>query len=180
MSLTDRIAFVRNGMSVRRYHQYHTAEIDTVGKHSAGVALFIHLINPDASKHLIMAALAHDLGEQITGDVPSPAKKLLSQTANIELKTLEANLLADHNFSFLLTPAERALLKIADCFDGLAFCVEEAERGNKSLAKVAATYASYIPPLLDAGSGHWPWLATARNVYTTLMINLEKANGTRK
>lgn len=140
------IEFFRRAFLVRRYHQYFTQEVDTVGKHSAGVAVFVHLINPNASKELIMACLTHDMGEVILGDIPAPTKRALSSSAKMEIDRVEESALSSMGFHFVsaLTEEEAKLMKVADCLDGLSFCIEERRRGNLSIKPVGDNYALYL------------------------------------
>ena len=145
MTLSERLEFARAGLGVRRYHQRYTAEIDTVGKHSAGVAMFLIMMNEQLpSANLLAAALCHDLPEAVTGDIPSPAKRDWSPDARQSLAQQETELLMASNFHYYLTEEEHRQLKVADCFDGLMFCVEERRRGNRYVTSVAQTYTKYL------------------------------------
>ena len=152
MNVLERLAFMRRGFAVERYHQRHTIKTDTVASHSAGVAGFIVLMAYPGlpSAQLLCAALAHDLPECETGDTPSPFKRGLSKDARKHIDQLEDKLLEDHGFAYELSPMERVSLKIADCFDGLAFCCEERWRGNKEIIGVAETYIKYLKEVSPA------------------------------
>ena len=147
MSISKQLAFIRNGYAVNRYHQRHTAVRETVAAHSAGVAMFLILMNDNLpSSALLAAALVHDIPEGVTGDIPSPAKRAMGAAAKSELEKLEDDLLTDHRiyFDHALTPDESRQLKLADCFDGLMFCIEELRRGNRVMVDVGDRYLSYI------------------------------------
>jgi len=62
---------------VRRWHANPAmAHVhDTVAAHSSRVAKIILRFHPAPSMALIVAALTHDDGESLTGDVPYPAKR---------------------------------------------------------------------------------------------------------
>lgn len=150
MSIADRLSFIRSGMGVRRYHQVHTHAADTVGKHSAGVAMFLILMNDTLPMaELLAAALCHDLPECVVGDIPSPAKRAMSMQAQADLAELENRLLRDNwiDYAMCLTAAEHEQLKLADCFDGLMFCIEERRRGNKEIIGIGDKYLEYIGQL---------------------------------
>jgi hypothetical protein len=61
---------------VRRWHANpdlcHTG--DRLDGHHARVARIILALHPDPSVALLKAALTHDDGESVTGDIPAPAK----------------------------------------------------------------------------------------------------------
>lgn len=151
-TLADRIRFMRAGLNTRRYHQRYTAETDTVGKHSAGVAGFLLLMEaPELpSARLLAAAIVHDWPECVTGDIPSPAKKAWSRSARAELQRLEDELLQAHGFAHpgQLNADEERKLKMADIFDGLMFCIEEMNRGNREIETVGDTYHAYMKGLV--------------------------------
>ncbi len=149
-TLEERIDFVRAGMGVQRYHQRYTHSIDTVGKHSAGVALWLILMNGDKlpSAQLLAAALVHDLPEWVVGDIPAPAKRAMSSDARADLACVEDRVLKDHGFDYDLTDNEWRQLKLADYFDGLMFCVEEKRRGNREVFEVGEKYIDYLYGLL--------------------------------
>ena len=151
--LNDRIRFMRAGLNTRRYHQRYTAEIDTVGKHSAGVAGFLLLMYQPAMPPapLLAAAICHDWPEAVTGDIPSPAKRTWSADARNALSNLEDELLERHGFDYPLTDDQYRQLKLADVFDGMMFCIEEANRGNKEVQTVGDTYYSYMQQLTCLG-----------------------------
>lgn len=174
MNLTSRLEFVRNALNVRRFHQYTTNEVNTVGAHSAGVALMCLLIDPRCRKEVLAGALTHDLGEWVTGDIPAPTKRMLSPLARAELEKVEKDTLFDFNFYYALTPDEITLIKLGDYFDGLSFCVEEARRGNRTLLSVADVYISYLLPFMqERASGH-PWSMNAYTIFEQIHDQYQK------
>lgn len=139
-----------DGSAVRRFHTMCTVTENTVGQHSHGVAMFCMLLedgNPSAA--LLMKALTHDLAEQYTGDVPSPAKRALG--IRKEFGEVEEQLLATVEFSIEITEREEKVLKLADCADGMLFCARERTLGNKSKMIKAAYkfYNSAVITILD-------------------------------
>jgi len=158
--LRARVAFVPRGLSTQRYHQYYTARVDSVGKHSAGVAMFCYLIDPTCRQQVLAAALTHDLAEAVVGDLPAPTKRSLSLSARTEFAKLEDDVLEQAGFAQVLEPSEQRLLKIGDYLDGLWFCIEERRRGNHELDLVAVTYVTYLQDLMLA-SERDEWHVTA-------------------
>lgn len=174
--LADIVSWVRGALQVRRYHQYFVHKEDTIASHSCGVALFVHLIDPDARKEVLLAALTHDLGEVLTGDVPSPFKQMLSREAAKEIDILEKNAVGSHglNYAERLSPGEYKLLKFADCFDGLAFCLEEKRRGNTTLQSVGDKYVTYLSDRLNDAETEL-WFTRAQTIFTSLFRSWSKA-----
>lgn len=172
ITLADTVSFMRSGLNVRRYHQRYTAEVDTVGKHSAGVACYVLLIDPKASADVIKAAVVHDLAECVVGDIPAPTKREFNAGAREQLASMEDRLLEVHGLDFDLNAQEWMLIKVADYLDGLSFCVEESLRGNRpGMAKVADTYIHYLEELIKAVPDRVPWLKKAEDV-KNVVVNM--------
>ena len=144
------LQFIIVGGAVVRYHTRPGIKPDTDAHHSHGVALLCALLSPSvqgrttASATLLMAALTHDLGEQKTGDVSAPAKRILGvrdQLAMAEKTELYRYELCYEN---LLTPEEKAILTLADSFDGMLYCCRERALGNKNVALIWRNYCKYV------------------------------------
>lgn len=136
------LEFITLGAEVRRYHTLTTLQTETVGHHSHGVALLCWVLDPDAHARLLMAALTHDLAEQLTGDIPSPAKRDLNIGADLE--DLERDVMRTAGFPQpVLGPSELRTLKLADLAQGALTCVRELQLGNSRMRIVLDRYISY-------------------------------------
>jgi 5'-deoxynucleotidase YfbR-like HD superfamily hydrolase len=134
--------FILNGAEVIRYHTNTTLMRETVGHHSHGVACLVLLFDPDASRELLVAALFHDLSEQKTGDIPSPAKRIYG--IGEQVSSLERELMFDAGIGFPnLSSAEARILKLADIAHGALFCVREMSLGNSRMRAIYGTYMTY-------------------------------------
>ncbi len=134
--------FILSGASVKRFHTVETLHTETVGHHSHGVAMLVLLLDPDASKSLLQAALFHDLSEHITGDIPSPAKR--SYGISTQVDDLEERLMYDAGIVFpFLSNSEKRILKLADIAHGALFCIKEMALGNSTMKSIFDTYMSY-------------------------------------
>ena len=61
---------------VQRFHTVPLTRPQNIGEHSGNVAwLCAWAYGGGVSAGLLTAALCHDLGEYVTGDIPSPAKR---------------------------------------------------------------------------------------------------------
>jgi len=135
--------FIMNGADVKRYHTVVTITPETVGHHSHGVASLCLLFEPNASASLLKAALFHDLPEQHTGDIPSPAKHELGIA--VAIYHIEDQLMLDAGIEpVILTDTEHRILKFADWAHGALFCTKEIALGNKKMRKVFDRYITYI------------------------------------
>lgn len=136
------IEFIVAGANVKRFHTVSTIQQETVGHHSHCVALLCTLFDPHPSRSLLMMALLHDLPEQTVGDIPSPAKRELNFSNQLE--RLENKILADGFGSVPdLTTGEAKTLKLADIGSGALFCLQEMRMGNSTIKKVFWRYIEY-------------------------------------
>ncbi len=136
---------IRFGGSVKRYHTATTIGAQSVAEHSFRVACICYLLDPECSKQQLLHALVHDLAEQVTGDIPAPAKRLLRTE---ELGRLEAKV-TNSLLSTKLLPYQEKILKYADYLEGMLYCVEQRALGNRTMEQVFSNYQDY---LVDIGA----------------------------
>lgn len=147
---TTQVRALFDGSAVRRFHTMCTVTENTVGQHSHGVAMFCMLFEDGKpSAALLMKALTHDLAEQYTGDVPSPAKRVLG--IRQEFGEIEEQILNTLDFSIEVNGHEDVVLKLADCADGMLFCAKERMMGNRSnmIKHAYGNYQSYVDTILN-------------------------------
>ena len=82
MNISDSHYYARRGMNVRRYHQYSVHEVDTVGKHSCGVAALVLLLAPEARKEVLDAAEPAPDEPAPTGGPASPTRCTATPTGS--------------------------------------------------------------------------------------------------
>lgn len=147
---------IYTGGQVRRCHTRRVLRQQTVGEHSFGVAWLCALMfGPETRAALLVNALAHDLAEQVVGDIPAPTKHHLNEEARRSLEDLEETVLFQSNIILPdLTEEERVVLKIADCLDLMMYCVEERNAGNRDrnildMFRQASDYARELLPKLN-------------------------------
>lgn len=150
MTLKERLNFAHNGEMTKRFHTVRTIGQNTVGEHSFSVVWLLHLLTDGAaSANLLMSAVAHDLAEHVAGDMPSPSKRALG--IGEELNAMEERLLDAHGFLFSITEQEQRLLKMADMFSGMLFCVTERAFGNRYISEVYYRFHDYVMELSPEG-----------------------------
>ena len=137
--MQKQIEFFVAGAETERYHTVRTLQSETVGHHSHGVALYCILMK--ASPDTVRAALLHDLAEHQLGDIPAPAKRQYGIGAVVN--DLEEQLLRSVGLGTALLPSEQRVLKLADIFQGMTFCIREMQMGNRSIDTIYRRYASY-------------------------------------
>ena len=158
--MRDKILFVMRGGETTRFHTLRTIQEDNVAQHSFGVAWFCHLLlDGFADSTLLLAALAHDLAEQVVGDMPAPIKRELGVT--MKMAELEDSILKNAGFEFVLTEEQKRIMKLADCFQGMLFCVRERSLGNRGVDMVFSRYRGYVSERLTLRS-------VEQNVFTTM------------
>jgi 5'-deoxynucleotidase YfbR-like HD superfamily hydrolase len=144
-NLSSFLELVMQGGTVKRFHNVETIKDNPTASHQWGVALLCYVMCKhlpiDRQLALIMAALTHDLAEKAFGDIPAPAKRLMGIRET--LNSYEADFLKDNELFFELFDEEKMILKAADIFDGMLFCVHERALGNKFLSRTYDIYRSY-------------------------------------
>lgn len=143
LKLLDQARYYRNGAKVKRYHTVDCHVLETVGHHSANVAILCGIISCQrASVHLLMAALTHDMTEQFTGDVPATAKWGSPELADA-LKKLDTAYARDC-FSSQLDAYEKKVLKQADMLDLCLKALEELQMGNQQFRFILQRGLNYL------------------------------------
>jgi len=125
------VQFAVLGGQTKRFHTCNTIGENSVAAHSFQVAWLCHVLMQGASYNLIMAAIAHDMAEQTTGDLPGHIK--LQLPSGQELEDMEHRALVQRDWNFVLNADEQFILKLADYLSGMLFCCQERMMGNKSL-----------------------------------------------
>lgn len=148
--MKDTLNFIIAGSEVTRYHTVTTLVKETVGHHSHGVAMLALLLNPRASRQVLMAALFHDLAEHQTGDIPSPAKRQFGIGDKVD--ELEHRLMRAAGIVMPeLTPDDARTVKLADLAQGALFCVREISLGNSRMRAVLDRYLAYAQEMILVG-----------------------------
>ncbi len=134
----------RNGNRVKRFHTVDTLVGETVGHHSANMAILCVLLSEDKpSVALLMAALTHDMAEQFTGDIPATAK-WASDPLKEALDAMERRFDRYWFNSSPLTPRECKVLKQADMLDLCFKALEEINMGNNQFRPILARGIDYL------------------------------------
>jgi 5'-deoxynucleotidase YfbR-like HD superfamily hydrolase len=145
--LRQQLEFIFNGAGVLRFHTTPPLRPQTDGQHSFGVAWLCYLLTGDShcSRELLLAALAHDLAEFQTGDVPAQTKR--QATIGIQLEAIEQAHRTAAGMNFTLNAEEEQILTLADNLEGLMFCVAERRLGNQNAEIWFARWAAYVDQL---------------------------------
>lgn len=161
MNLTSLLEMMVKGGGVRRYHN-EQVDGQTVGHHSFGVAWFCWiLMDSKPTAELLYAAIHHDVAEGVVGDVPAPTKR--------KIPGLKAAL-DKHELSVMLELGipepkideyEARVLKFADIFEGMLFCISQRHRGNRNADGIFNNFAEYARSMEPTGK--------ASEVYLTLL-----------
>lgn len=148
MDQVQRIHQARLASKVRRFHTCVVSKEESVGEHSLNVAnLVLILTDGQASKDLIVAAMTHDMGEAMTGDIPSPVKRQLGAEVSGLINEMENRaIIRIHPYlsDLKLSEEEHTILKVADNLDGLMKCLDELYLGNRHIIGVGLNYCSYL------------------------------------
>ncbi len=154
VTVRQQIQFIIEGGIVERFHGRPGIKPNTDAHHQHGVAMLCYLIwQMDYQEHprvqLLMAALTHDLAEQVASDVSAPSKRVLGIAK--QLHDFEENVLGKFDLSFYNTlgEAERRVLSISDSFDGMLYCILEIGRGNKMMLRPYRKWQGWINDIKD-------------------------------
>lgn len=120
---------IRLAGRVTRYHTIPGCD-QTVAAHSWGVAtIILHYFPLEASGELLKAALYHDAPEIETGDIPANFK-WSNPEIDVLLEAAETAWYERTGTNTVLTEREKHILKLADSFELLWYCYEQACQGN--------------------------------------------------
>lgn len=145
--MQSKLEFIVRGGIVKRFHTIHTQHTQNVAEHSFGVAWLVWLLceeNPPTV--LLMAALAHDLAEYTTGDIPAPAKRRMNISSQFDAEENDQFEFAGFD-PIILSEAQKRILKIADTMDLLLFCIRELSLGNRDMDTIYHRGVGYIREL---------------------------------
>lgn len=159
----QRLMLQRDAAAVQRYHTKRTHRSQTLADHTYGVMQIMVYVDPEVSAEALVAAMFHDLPEVVTGDIPATAKqkhpRLKAELDAVE-RSVDANLRSP-----LSAPcsAEQALVKWADTYELICWCLEEWSMGNMQVIGIIATGVHYIgDPQYDDFYEEYP---VAHNLY---------------
>ena len=144
-SSVSNVLNVLDGGEVKRYHTMLTIGEQSVASHSCGVAVILNWLKPDISKTAILKALAHDVAEKRTGDMPAPTKWNNPDLAK-ELSVVEKNIEAELGVDYDLTEEEHEYFKQSDMFELLMYCVNQRSLGNTN---VNVVFSNGVEKLVD-------------------------------
>lgn len=125
---------------VARWHTVSTTHRQTLAEHSFNVAIITRALlerqnkyNEEFINKATAIALTHDLGEVITGDIPTPTKKRLPESV------VRNVLHEDH----ITSPLIRSAVKVADLIEANWFIRQHANSDH------AQAVAGYVRSLLE-------------------------------
>lgn len=133
------LILLRQAFRIQRFHTVPLIRSQTVGEHTAGVIALACYLNGGYSEDLMRAALFHDIGEILTGDVPHNVKKD-NPDLRRELRRIEAMVLPPGD----LNSEQRRALNVADMLECIWKCTEEIQMGNLCLDLVRKRAIGYL------------------------------------
>jgi hypothetical protein len=163
-SVTEtRIALLRRGGAIRRFHAFQTLRVQTVADHSWHVAAILDAVMGEAmTANLFRAAMLHDVSELATGDIPHHAKRrdpALRAAAHNASDRFER----EHGLLVELTEAEKGALAWADLAEAVLWLLEDAALGNSyavvNLAGMPDILTEVVTPPTEAARQIADWAA---------------------
>ena len=114
MNRPNLAAVLQSGYCTRWHANPSLAHIrETLAEHHGRVAQIICGLHPNPSANLLKAALHHDCGEMVVGDLPWPFKQRNAAIADAHAE-IEAQVLEELGLAVEIDPRERKWLKLAD------------------------------------------------------------------
>lgn len=157
-TILERAHLARRAGRVTRYHTQTLLRQEDVATHTFGLMNLLAIMTGGQIRcEVMLTAMAHDMGEYASGDIPSPVKRALGQEASDEIKGIEDSAMQDIHFNgglWKISDWEYLLLKTADNLDGLLKCIEEKRMGNYTIEECGENYAAYLSAQLpNLGGG---------------------------
>ena len=154
-------AFLNRMKYIKRWSLMRSVREENIMEHSQQVAVISHALalirnkiyggSVDVNK-VVLLAQYHEVGEVITGDLPTPIKyfnpdiksayKDLEKTASMRILNMLPETLKAEYEEYILPNEESEEYKLVKCADRLAAylkCVEEIKAGNSEFKKARAS-----------------------------------------
>lgn len=161
--ILNQLQMLIKGAYTKRFHTVPTIMQETVGHHSMLIAGLLYILWP-AKQHLLIHAIFHDLPEHVTGDVPSPGKRMFVDRER--LKAAEFSLMVDAGLSLpKLSAEDERCLKIADILAGMITCSQELTMGNRMVLESMENYSAYLK---EIGPHEQPVMLIAHRLYNAI------------
>ena len=162
-------AFLNRMKYIKRWSLMRSVREENIMEHSQQVAVIAHALalisnktfnnNVDVGK-VVLLAQYHEVGEVITGDLPTPIKyfnpeiktayKDLEKNASERLLGMLPETLKEEYREYVLPNEESAEYKLVKCADRLAAylkCVEEVKAGNSEFKKAKTSIGNELKGL---------------------------------
>lgn len=159
-------AFLNRMKYIKRWSLMRSVREENIMEHSQQVAVIAHALalirnkiyggNVDVGK-VVLLAQYHEVGEVITGDLPTPIKyfnpeikaayKDLEKSASEKLLKMLPETLKDEYREYVLPDEQTEEYKIVKCADRLAAylkCVEEVKVGNSEFKKAKSSIGAEL------------------------------------
>ena len=123
-----------NAARTKRWHTHDMLKEQNLADHQWGVALIVMTIMP-GRYNLLKAALTHDLGEAVTGDVPYTGKKMYPEIKRLT-EQAEYEFAVRYGTATSLTAEDAAILAWADMLEAYLHAKREVSLGNTTMKYV--------------------------------------------
>ena len=162
-------AFLNRMKNIKRWSLMRSIREENIMEHSQQVAVIAHALGLIANKKfnknlditkIVLLAQYHEVGEVITGDLPTPIKyfnpeissayKDLEKGACEKLLTMLPDFLKEEYKQYIIPDDQAEEYKIVKCADKLSAylkCVEEVRAGNSEFKKAKQTTLSSLKAL---------------------------------
>ena len=167
-TMTVNIKDILKSGDVTRFHSVPNMAAQKNSEHSWGVAVLCWYFKPDCSRNLILKALTHDCAELITGDTPATVKWSDPKIKEV-LDAIEDKVEFEWGIgTFIINDEEKELLKFCDMIEGMNYCLNQRECGNRAAEFPFSQWAEAILKRFKGTLTH-----TQLTMYTNLMKAME-------
>jgi hypothetical protein len=170
--------YARDLAAIQRWGIVRTLQTQNVAEHSYYVVLYTVAIcdalgvDGDARDIATRLALTHDMGETLSGDIPSPWRRHINQTAAGSLgSTIRSRFGSDAQAG----PVPTAIVKVADIYEAAMFLAQENSLGNQSVREVLRDLLGKLDVAIEGLKVAAPWLTptVVDSLRESLMLNVD-------
>lgn len=129
-TLFEKLKIIYNGGMVKRFHNRPVLHEQNNAEHQYMVASIACLLYPNISAQLLKNMLWHDIYEYETGDMPWAIKRA-NPDIKVAIVRIEKQSKERYQLTSELNRIEHSILKLAEYFECMTFCIAERKQGNQ-------------------------------------------------
>ena len=137
LTTLEKIKFSREAGAVRRCHSQMILGHYDVAQHTFNLLCMLRILYPEAPREVIWQALAHDVPERLTGDIPATTKWAgLVKTEELDRLEIQIQNMVGMDYHDL-DPYWRGVVKGLDLLELYMWCRDQTHMGNRNMERMA-------------------------------------------